>query len=385
MELLISIFLTLITAGSIAQSKYEKPYAFVNTDGVIAFNAPYKWVNSFNNGRADFKKMVVVGQKAYYNYGFLDTQGKEVIPAEYERVSSFKNDVTWVKKRGADNYILIDKMGKRVGDFAFKKNGYWINGFCKVKKGKNIGYINAKGEWIVKFSEGYVDGGSNSEGLICVSKDYVNYGFIDTTGTVVIPLKYAQSGTTIFKQGLARVKIGGKTGLIDKTGKVVVKPIYNTMSTFGDSLLVVAFGNAFNDFGYVDFQNNLIIKGQYESAEAFDHGVAVVSKNGKYGIIDRTGAVIVPLEQENAYNDLEERGYLRVLNNKKWTYFNALGKEITVYEAKSIKGGKLIPVYNWEIKKGGFYDMEGNLKIPRTFCKVEEFSKEGLCLVLMCD
>jgi hypothetical protein len=45
------------------------------------------------------------------------------------------------------------------------------------------------------------------------------WGFIDTAGKEVIPLKYDVAGW--FCEGLAMVILNGKYGFIDKTGKYV--------------------------------------------------------------------------------------------------------------------------------------------------------------------
>lgn len=46
------------------------------------------------------------------------------------------------------------------------------------------------------------------------------YGYIDSTGKFVIEPRFNWAGE--FSEGLARVGIGGKGGVIDRTGKVVV-------------------------------------------------------------------------------------------------------------------------------------------------------------------
>lgn len=48
--------------------------------------------------------------------------------------------------------------------------------------------------------------------------------------------------------------------------------------------------------GFADKNGNVVIKCQYESAQPFSEGVAIVTKSGKSGIIDATGKVILPLK-----------------------------------------------------------------------------------------
>ncbi len=384
------------------ESKYSKNFAFINTKGEIVIDAKYKWVTDFENGRAKIKKYVVVGNKAYYNYGFIDVTGKEVIPAIYDKVNDFKKgvDVTWVRKRGDDKYILIDKNGNRVGTGAYHKVGSWFDGMCQVKvedktrptyqQGKylyNEGFVNTKGEVIIDPAEGYFGAPAYSDGLVCLTKENAGYGFLNTNGDVVVPLIYKQGGFSNFEDGLARMSKNGKTGLLNKAGDWVVEPFYKTVSGFGDSLLTVSFGSSFNNFGYCDFKNKVVIKGQYDRASSFEGGFAEVTKNQKQGIINTKGEIVIPLVHEIIYNDIQELGYFRALNDRTWTYYTKEGKEISEIEAKS-RGNhhqNIFPVFNLDTKTGHYYSTNGQKAFDYTYCKTGEFTKEGLALVLLCD
>jgi len=384
------------------QSKHAKNYAFINTKGEIVIDAKYKWATDFENGLAEIKKYVVVGNKAYYNYGFIDVTGKEVIPAIYEKVYDFSHsDVTWVKKRGGSKFILIDKNGKRVGHHSFDKaGGYWHDGLCQVKvedktrptyrEGEYMhkeGFVNTKGEVIIDPEEGYLGAPAYSDGLVCLTKESTGYGFLDKTGKVVIPLTHKQAGFTNFIGGLARMVKNGKTGLINKKGEWVVAPYYKTVSGLGDSLLTVAFGSSYNNFGYCDFNNKVVIKGQYDRAAPFEGGFAEVGIDNKHGIINKKGETVVPLVHEHVYNDIVELGYFRALNDRTWTYYTKEGKEISEIEAKSLSAHhhNIFPVYNSESKSGQYYTTKGEKAFNHTYCKTGKFSEEGLALVLLCD
>lgn len=87
------------------------------------------------------------------------------------------------------------------------------------------------------------------EGLSRVEYNW-KYGFIDTSGKEVIPLKYDNADD--FSEGLARVKLNGKWGYIDTSGKEVI-PL------------------------------------KYDNSDNFSDGLARVKLNGKCGSIDKTG------------------------------------------------------------------------------------------------
>lgn len=396
---LLSILFILATALSYGQaSKYHKKYAFINTKGEIVFDVSAKYAYSFSNGLARVGVYTIVGNKAYYNYGFIDETGKMVIPAEYDKVNDFADglDITWVRKRGEDKYILIDKTGKRVNDLAFKDVGFWIEEMCKVSVdnkdlklyngdyGKQHGFINKKGEVILDPDGGYFSVGSFSEGLSCITqKGAKGYGFIDKTGKIVIPLTLTQSGLSSFHEGMARTTKNGKTGLIDRSGKFVVEPVYGTVSGFGEGLMSVAFGSSYNNFGYVDYNNKIVIKGQYDKATTFKNGFAEVGLNDKQGIINKKGEYVLPMKYETAYNSSDD-GFFMTITGDKWQYFDTTGKEITKYQAYG-KDGFPVHDYDFDTKTGYYYNMDGTKAFPYKFSKVNAFTPNGLALVLLHD
>jgi hypothetical protein len=72
-------------------------------------------------------------------------------------------------------------------------------------------------------------------------------GYMDKQGKMVIKPKF-QSGS-IFVNGIAPVQVGDKCGFIDKTGKMVIKPIYDW-----DQFVIDQFLNYYTNFVK---QNNL--------------------------------------------------------------------------------------------------------------------------------
>lgn len=71
--------------------------------------------------------------------------------------------------------------------------------------------------------------GPYCNGLARVKKEH-KWGYIDTLGNVVIPIKYQQVEN--FSDGLARVRLGRKWGLFDSTGKELRKPTFDFIGEF---------------------------------------------------------------------------------------------------------------------------------------------------------
>ncbi len=58
------------------------------------------------------------------------------------------------------------------------------------------------------------------------------WGFIDTTGNVIVKPKYNQVEN--FNDGIAKVRLGQKWGLIDATGNEIIKPTFDAIYEFID-------------------------------------------------------------------------------------------------------------------------------------------------------
>ena len=86
-----------------------------------------------------------------------------------------------------------------------------------------------KGKSKPKAKSGYDFQGPYYEGLARV-KTKLKWGFIDSTGNVVVPLKYNE--VTNFEGGVAKVRVGTKWGLIDNKGTVLRKPTFDAIGEF---------------------------------------------------------------------------------------------------------------------------------------------------------
>jgi len=127
------------------------------------------------------------------------------------------------------------------------------NGLAKVQKNNKWGYIDLKGEEIVKL---YFDEiGDFDHGLV-PAKANGKWTYFNAQGHPALPARFdAVSGT--WSSGLAAVREDGKWGYIDLKGETVVAPTYDRA---------------------VDFHN----------------GLAKVESDGKWGVIDARGTVLLP-------------------------------------------------------------------------------------------
>jgi hypothetical protein len=379
---LVVLSILVASVNSIAQEKF---YTCINENGERVFSIKATHAYSFSDGLAEIAQSVLEGTKSYTRWGFIDKTGKTVIQCQYEKVYSFSSGVAWVKKPGDEKYVLINKKGEQVNSTGWKKVGYFIEGFCAVYDEEDkMGFVNRKGELVIPCQ---YTGDSFSEGLACVMPYEgvkANYGFIDTTGKVVIPFQFNQAGTSSFKNGECRVQINGVTCLINSKGEVIFKPAL-TKNCMGFSNGLSASYTKYetrSGWGYYNRNNEWVITPQYDGADDFQGGLAVVEKDGKFGVIDTTGKIIIPIQYASIFGHPAEDGWfgLETESNGEKTYVNGEGKPFAQVPVKYIAGGgdtKNIMPYTSPDNRCGYLNGKGEVVVEAQFDRTFAFS-EGL-------
>jgi WG containing repeat len=212
-----------------------KQMAFLDTKGNAVTGFVFEEVFPFAHGVAPVK---AAGQKYW---SLVDLSGKPVDGGKYQELFPLVEGLgVGIQDNavGENKYGVIDTTGRVVIPFQYARiSGTFEGGYvgCAAYdpyKLASKGITPAANTWFiynrqgVKVGETHNDIWDNfSEGLVVVEQ-LEKYGFADTTGKVVIPLKY--DWACGFKNGLAWVGKGGKYGFIDHKGKEVIPLKYGT-------------------------------------------------------------------------------------------------------------------------------------------------------------
>lgn len=178
----------------------------------------------------------------------------------------------------------------------------------------------AKLNYVEVVSPKYDDANQYSEGMAAVKLNG-KWGYIDVTGKEVIAFKYDIAAS--FYDGMAKVKLNGKCGYIDKSGKDVIPLQYDNAYSFVDGLAPVKLNGK---WGYIDKSGKEVIPFKYDDANNFSDGVSFVKLNGQGGFINKIGKEVVPFKYDDTRYFSE--GIAAVKLNGKWGYVDKTGKEI---------------------------------------------------------
>lgn len=267
-------------------------------------------------------------------WGYVNSNKEMVIPFKYDDAGILCDERAWVKKNGTYKYIC--KNGKAISTKTFSSASDFYNGTANATKGKQYFQIDKNGKVTEATINGYC-GTMNARpsfwetfyfenrwglihSIIFREKNILKYVTLDSIppiydainigdgnwftackngfwsllnceGNEVIPFKY--SACYYHEKGhYAIVKENGKWGIVDTTGKFLIKIKYDEILGFFDSE-----GNPTNvakvkidkKWGFISKSGKEISKIAYYWIEDFKCGLSRVQINDKYGYIDING------------------------------------------------------------------------------------------------
>lgn len=155
-------------------------------------------------------------------------------------------------------------------------------------------------------------------------------------------------------------------------------------------------------YGLIDFSGNIIVKAKYEEINGLDYkeGLLLVKKNGKYGVININGATVVKakydeIESDGYYEEeteYEKLGFIvgkKSGDNCKYGYINYEGKKILdnkynqIDRIPNINKTDDIYIVAFENEKAGFYKNNENI-IKHDYEDIA-YDSNNNCLILQKD
>ncbi len=183
-------------------------------------------------------------------------------------------------------------------DHPYEKEFSLKDGMRRVLYQNKYGFINESRREVV--APEYLDARDFINGLAEVSKDKKLYGYINTRGSLIIPMEYEQFWYG-FRDGYTPVKKNGKWGMITDKNKTVVPFVYDYLYYFSEGLAMAAKDDGRDrKYGFVNDKGREVIPLKYDLITDFNEGLAGVSINNKWGFADKNGKLVIPMEYEKA-------------------------------------------------------------------------------------
>ena len=185
-------------------------------------------------------------------------------------------------------------------------------------EGTYFGYINNAGEFVIPQNPELRSAGDFHEGLAAVeTNDYLK-GYIDRTGTLVIPAQFQIARD--FSGGVAKVQTDSSWSFIDTAGHTLPEQHY-----FPDGLAAIY---DVNGCYYINKDGQIVIQTEYSFCSDFSDGLAAVFHTDNYigyscGYIDTQGKLVIGFQNymcsdfsegraavDTIYSPLTEKGYV---------------------------------------------------------------------------
>jgi len=235
-------------------------------------------------------------------FGFIDKNGKIVIPPKFDHVTDFSEGLAAFTKGDAESGLMgyIDVSGHVVIKPKYQWGAPFNEGVAIARYKNKLILIDKTGKQLQEYEhdmaeQGFAEGVA-AKALVFTERVGVFYGFIDKTGKVVIPPVYRHALN--FSEGLASVeedssqrKKNRKKGFIDHNNKWVIPPQFKLAKSFSEGLSAVYSERG--QCSYIDKTGKVVIPAKYKQCGNFSEGLAAVSTDSLTGFINTKGEMII--------------------------------------------------------------------------------------------
>jgi len=330
--------------------KVYNKYGYIDKTGKTIIPANYFLAEPFSEGLAAVYQFTQSNIKPGsianpLNYlmikcGIIDKTGRQILAPTYDHIGSFNDGIALAYNfvNGTQKWSILNRQGKVVKELdqnvieLFSKDGM----ICiETGSAPNIkhGFLDKTGKEVVPPIYEFVE--NFSAGLAPVSLND-KYGYINKTGAVVVPIKY--ECTQNLSDGYGKIFLNYKVGIIDSYCREIVPISYENAFYAGEDMFGVKTDNGF--WGFLNKDRSEVISPQYNLIGKFSNGAAPVLKENKWGLVDKTGKMVLDF----TYDDIQtcSNGLFLVrsgdVDTGKYGFVNAAGKIIAppIYESTHI-------------------------------------------------
>lgn len=272
------------------------------SDGVAAFKQNDKWGLLSNKGKIliepKYISKIYLNRQDKYNtvftddgVGVIDKEGKEIVPPLYLdiRIGPNSPNTTFAFKT-EKGWGWMDSLGNITIEPQFEAISYaFRNGRMSVSINGKSGWIDTTGNFIIEPKYLQTAAFINNQAFAKTEKGWL---IIDTLGRPKTePIYYDFYNGT---EGKVAVKSAAGWGWVDSTGKEIIKPQYDAVFNYLHGNTLFREGDSWN---FIDANGNDLnllaneLRGEWNNSFNFD--INNILKDGKYGLIDSIGNILI--------------------------------------------------------------------------------------------
>ena len=274
-------------------------------------------------------------EKYIYEYDLRGNAYDEILPTKWSTYSPALSDGVWNYVNREGSPVLQVDSEEAVN---FNKDGYGVikkDGVYRVilQNGDMYGIDEEKLDYVKGITDSYILGQKDGK------YGFYNYDFKLLSQNLVF------EDITFNNDDVMAVKKGDKWGIITSGGETLTDFIY-------EDVLVNSSGAAFESglavvkkdgkWRFIDKEGNFISEEGFAKAKApeSDGFIAVADGNGKWGFADKSGKLVIDYKYDDAKSFSTKLGAVKM--DAKWGYINNEGKLVidSIFsEAGAFNGG----------------------------------------------
>lgn len=287
-------------SASLVKVQKDNRYSIFNVSGAQVLPGWYTLLE------INFQNAYVVAQ-LNGKKGVLSLSGKEIIPFEYEELKDYiASEIYFIGAKGG-KFGLFAHDGKVVLPAQYDMlDGTGLN-MVTVTNNNKTGMVTPQGSPVLPMEYDEI---VNMENYFLLKKNN-KYGFIGPAGNVIIPVEYDALDRLATKQYYNLYYLlgtrNGKKAIVDAaTGKPLFDFIYDDLigtrnyaedpEIFGNAIIAVKNGK----YGMIEMNGNVLVPFIYDELQYLSSYLVIAGKSGKYGIVDvyKNNNIVLPLEYQ---------------------------------------------------------------------------------------
>lgn len=277
-------------------------------------------------------------------YGIINEDNQIVLPFEYDLISAEPRKYYIVKK--GISYALFHDNGKWMTPLIYQsiktKNAV---GYFFVKENSKIGLLDTTGAILI--SPQYKDitlipsstmintGEANDRFIVTATNNYK--GVVNRLNEIKLPIQYDSINQV--HGDFCVVKWKSKWGAFNKNYELIVPMEYDRLENLGRNANYISIVSKNGKYRLVNIQGRQINESAYDAMTLCSYSFVCTVVQGKKGLLDANGKVILPNEFVEIDPFNFENGPYRVFakKDKLLAMFDEAGTRITNYEFEEFR------------------------------------------------
>lgn len=301
----------------LSQKKYTEVQLTQSNTSIVKLKGKYGYLSPRGKFilKPQFDKLQPFNEDGYAiavkdgRFGLIDLEGNVVLPFEYEKMGEWNNNGAFAFK---DREHVVVTIGGSINaiEHEVRETTSFSEGLGKVKIDGKWGFVDTTGS--LKILARYDEASHFHEGKALVLYNGRQY-FINRSGE----LSYRFKGTLVhhYSQEMAVVKRSSGVFFIDHSGKTLFDKKFQAAFPFNPQGLAKV--KMSGKWGLINTKGQFVVEPRYADIGDFAYGLAYIKIRGSYGLYDQKGQRIIEQEGDdllqyqdnivrtNVYNDIQ--------------------------------------------------------------------------------